>query len=225
MPSHILLVEDDRNLASVLTDTLRSAGYAAEHTADLAAERVACGDYDLVILDVLLPRENGFTLCRRLRDCGVQTPVLMLTALNDPASIVKGLEGGADDYVTKPFDPAVLLARIQALLRREAFYRARNLAVYEFAGITIDFARGTLRRGPALVSLSGKELQLLRHLIARRGEIVSRHELLREVWGYSEAITRTVDVHIAALRQKLEQEPHHPAHIVTVRGEGYRFTG
>lgn len=223
MPRQILLVEDDRNLAAVLADTLRGAGYAAEHTTDCPTEQMA--DYDLVILDVLLPRENGFTLCRRLRDAGVQTPVLMLTALNDPESIVKGLAEGADDYVTKPFDPSVLLARIQALLRREALYKAQNLTAYRFGDVSIDFMKGFVTRGKLRTSLSGKELHLIRYLISRRGEIVTRQELLREVWGYADAITRTVDVHVAALRQKLEMEPHHPAWIVTVRGEGYRFMG
>ncbi|MBL8221024.1 MAG: response regulator transcription factor [Bryobacterales bacterium] len=223
MPRQILLVEDDRNLAAVLADTLRGAGYAAEHATECPTGQIA--DYDLVILDVLLPRENGFTLCRRLRDAGVQTPVLMLTALNDPESIVKGLAEGADDYVTKPFDPSVLLARIQALLRREALYKSQNLTAYQFGDVSIDFLKGFVMRGKLRTSLSGKELHLIRYLISRRGEIVTRQELLREVWGYADAITRTVDVHVAALRQKLEREPHHPAWIVTVRGEGYRFTG
>jgi len=223
MPRQILLVEDDRNLAAVLTDTLRGAGYAAEHTTDCATEQVA--GYDLVILDVLLPREDGFTLCRRLRDAGVQTPVLMLTALSDPESIVKGLAEGADDYVTKPFDPTVLLARIQALLRREALYKAQNLTAYRFGDVSIDFLKGFITRGKMRTSLSGKELHLIRYLISRRGEIVTRQELLREVWGYADAITRTVDVHVSALRQKVEQEPHRPAWILTVRGEGYRFIG
>jgi len=223
MPRQILLVEDDRNLAAVLADTLRGAGYSADHTTECATEQMA--GYDLVILDVLLPRENGFTLCRRLRDAGVQTPVLMLTALNDPESIVKGLAEGADDYVTKPFDPTVLLARIQALLRREALYKARNLTAYRFGDVSIDFLKGFVTRGKLRTSLSGKELHLIRYLISRRGEIVTRHELLREVWGYADAITRTVDVHVAALRQKVEAEPHRPAWILTVRGEGYRFMG
>lgn len=223
MPRQILLVEDDRNLAAVLADTLRGAGYDARHTTECATEQMA--GYDLVILDVLLPRENGFTLCRKLRDAGVHTPVLMLTALNDPESIVKGLAEGADDYVTKPFDPSVLLARIQALLRREALYRAQNLTGYQFGEIYVDFLKGLVTRGNIRMCLSGKELHLIRYLISRRGEVVTRHELLREVWGYADAITRTVDVHIAALRQKVEQEPHRPAWIVTVRGEGYRFIG
>lgn len=225
MPRHILLVEDDQNLATVLCDTLRHSGYSVEHTCDCRVERLVRQAYDLLILDILLPEEDGFTVCRRLRGEGVQTPVMMLTGLNDPGSIVKGLTEGADDYVTKPFDPAVLLARIEALLRREALYRAQNLAGYQFGEVTVDFRKGLVIRNQVRMSLSAKELHLMRYLISRRGEILSRHELLREVWGYSDAITRTVDVHIAALRQKVEEKPHHPAYIVTVRGEGYRFAG
>ncbi|MFN7939674.1 MAG: response regulator transcription factor [Bryobacteraceae bacterium] len=225
MPRHILLIEDDQNLATVLCDTLRHSGYSVEHTCDCRVESLVRQAYDLLILDVLLPEEDGFTVCRRLRGEGVQTPVMMLTGLNDPGSIVKGLTEGADDYVTKPFDPSVLLARIEALLRREALYRAQNMAGYEFGDVTIDFRKGLVIRNQVRMSLSAKELHLMRYLISRRGDVVNREELLREVWGYSDAITRTVDVHIAALRQKVEEKPHHPAYIVTVRGEGYRFTG
>jgi two-component system, OmpR family, alkaline phosphatase synthesis response regulator PhoP len=223
MPPNILLVEDDLNLAAVLSDTLRGAGYAVDCAAQCVMEQLTARPCDLVILDVLLPGESGFTVCRRLRDAGVHTPVLMLTGLNDAASIVKGLTEGADDYVTKPFDPAVLLARIQALLRREELYRAQNLSSYRFGEVFIDFMKGLVVRKNGRATLSAKELHLMRYLISRRGEVVSRHELLREVWGYPEAITRTVDVHIASLRQKVEDNPRQPAHIVTVRGEGYRF--
>lgn len=224
MPHQILLVEDDQNLATVLSDTLRHSGYRVEHR-ERCPEGLAREAFDLLILDVMLPEADGFTLCRNLRHEGVHTPIMMLTGLNDPGSIVKGLAEGADDYVTKPFDPAVLLARIEALLRREALYRAQNLAGYEFGGVTVDFLKGFVVRNQMRMGLSAKELHLMRYLISRRGEVVSREELLREVWGYSDAITRTVDVHIAALRQKVEEKPHHPAYIVTERGEGYRFTG
>lgn len=225
MSRRILLVEDDLNLTAVLSDTLMGEGFQVESLSDggALASRLSQQRFDLLLLDVMLPGEDGFSLCRRLRTDGFHIPLILLTALDTTMSKVQGLSAGADDYVSKPFDPAELVARIRALLRRSNLNGAMELAEFRFDGVYVDFFKGVAMHRGERVSLSGKELQLLRYLISRRGMVVSRDELLREVWGYAEAITRTVDVHIAALRQKLEDDPKHPAHILTIRGEGYLF--
>lgn len=226
MRNRILIVEDDPSLATVLTDTLSLEGFDVESTADgvSARERAASELYDLVVLDVQLPGCSGFEVCHSLRDQGVSTPILMLTGRTSVADRVQGFRSGADDYVLKPFDIQELLARIDALIRRARSERLAELRSYRFGAVETDFARGRVTKGGQRIGLAAKELQLLRYLIARKGAVVSRQELLTEVWGYGPVISRTVDVHIASLRQKVEDDPrYYPRHIVTIRGEGYVF--
>jgi DNA-binding response OmpR family regulator len=220
----ILLVEDEAGLVLTLTDRLEMQGYAVESAADGAAglEKALANSYDLIILDVMLPQMNGFEVCRKLREHGSMVPILMLTARGQLADKVHGLKTGADDYLTKPFEVMELLARIEALLRRAP--QASVPEALRFGPAEVDFKRGEARVNGAPVNLSAREFQLLRYLAERRGEVVSRAELLKDVWGYTCApLTRTVDVHITWLRQKLEEDPKHPRHILTLRGAGYKL--
>jgi two-component system alkaline phosphatase synthesis response regulator PhoP len=187
---------------------------------------MACGAaYDAIILDVMLPRRNGMDVCRELRQRGVSTPILMLTARGQTADKVAGLKIGADDYLTKPFEMTELLARVEALLRRTPAFEAAG-GVYQFGSIRLDVRRTEVTRNGKPVTLSAKEFQLLRYLSERRGTTVSRETLLSEVWGYGGVTSsRTVDVHIAWLRQKLEEDPPQPQWILTVHGMGYRLAG
>ena len=225
MSSRILLVEDEPGLRMTLTDRLASEGYAVEGREDgeSALEAVSNG-FDLILLDVMLPGMSGFDVCRAVRQKGIDTPILILTARGQVTEKVVGLKLGADDYLTKPFDMLELLARIEALLRRGPGEAARPVSTYRFGEILVDFRRAKVTRAGKPVMLSARELQLLKYLIDHRGLMVSRDELLHEVWGY-EAMpsTRTVDVHVAWLRQKLEERPKYPQYILTVRGLGYRF--
>lgn len=225
MPFRVLFVEDDSSLATVLTDTLHAEGYLVEQVSngETAVERAAAQSYDLVLLDVCLPGYSGIVACRRMREQHVHTPVLMLSGCGATAEKVLGLNAGADDYLSKPFEPEELLARMRALIRRERTQALATLLEYRFDGVYVDFFRGAARKHGETVSLSFKELHLLRYLIYRRGIVLSREELLREVWGYQATGTRTVDMHIATLRQKLEDDPQRPRRLITVRGEGYMF--
>jgi DNA-binding response OmpR family regulator len=222
----LLMIEDEPGLRLTLTDRLTAEGFTVESRADglngLAAARQA--GYDLILLDVMLPGMDGFTICRTLREEGVDTPVLMLTARGQVDDRVAGLKIGADDYLPKPFHTPELLARIEALLRRaKKEPLAENLRIGD---IEIDAKAAVVRRDGQEVALSAKEYQLLRFLAQRRGEVVSRDMLLKEVWGYNATPnTRTVDVHMTWLRQKMEKDPSAPVHLVTVRGMGYRFDG
>jgi DNA-binding response OmpR family regulator len=224
MQQRILIVEDDPNIALVLHDALAAEGYTTEHAADgrHALQSALSRVFDLTLLDVGLPDKDGFSVCDELRRQGLHMPILMLTARDASGDKVRGLRMGADDYVTKPFDVPELLARIQALLRRTQSSPA-VLIEYRFGDIFVDFYRGRATKAERAIDLTTKELVLLRYLIARRGLVVSREELLSEVWGYQSTNTRTVDVHIATLRQKLEKHPHDPRHILTIRGGGYQF--
>jgi two-component system alkaline phosphatase synthesis response regulator PhoP len=227
MSSRILLVEDDPGLAMTVADLLAAEGHAIETANDgpSGLEKAAGGAFDLVILDVMLPGKNGFDVCRELRQQGKDVAVLMLTAKTQLTDRVVGLKLGADDYVTKPFEPAELLARIEALLRRVKRENLTPVARYRFNGVEIDFERGQVRKNGSPISLAAKELDLLHYLIDRRGKVVSREELLEAVWEYQPGVSsRTIDVHVAWLRQKLEDTPQHPKHIHTVRGVGYRFS-
>ena len=212
-----------------LTDRLRSEGYAVETAPDGEAglRRAAEESFDLVVLDVMLPRKNGFDVCRDLRARGRTTPVIMLTARGQVVDKVVGLKIGADDYVTKPFEMMELLARVEALLRRAPAGAARLPPdVYQFGPVRADFRRAEVVRDGRRVELSAREFKLLRYLVEHRGAAISRDELLNEVWGYDAMpATRTVDVHIAWLRQKLEPNPHHPQFILPVHGLGYKFVG
>ena len=221
----ILLVEDEPALVITLTDMLRGEGYEVESSSNgrEAKSRILREAFDLVILDVMLPGMNGFEICKAVREQGYKMPILMLTARDQTRDKVQGLRTGADDYLSKPFDPHELLARIEALLRR-APAQARSSEWQEFGDIRLDLQIGRVFRAGEKVDLSERELALLRYLIERRGTVVSRDELLLNVWGYSTApTTRTVDVHIAMLRQKLERDPKNPELIVTVHSQGYRF--
>jgi two-component system, OmpR family, alkaline phosphatase synthesis response regulator PhoP len=224
---NILLVEDDPGLALTLADLLGAEGYTVENATDgpSGLAKAVGGTFDLVVLDVMLPGKNGFEVCRELRRQGKDLAILMLTAKTQLSDRVVGLKLGADDYLTKPFEPAELLARIEALLRRVKKDKLAPVAGYRFDSVEIDFERGQVRKNGIQISLAAKELDLLRYLIDRRGKVVSREELLEGVWEYQPGVSsRTIDVHVAWLRQKLEDTPQHPKHIHTVRGVGYRFS-
>jgi two-component system alkaline phosphatase synthesis response regulator PhoP len=226
VPARILLVEDEANLRRTISDLLKSDGYDVSTSGDGAeAQELATSQpFDLIILDVMLPSRNGFDVCRNLRKQGVNTPILMLTARTELTNKVQGLKAGGDDYLTKPFETPELQARVEALLRRSSAGARPELRSYEFDGIELDFARSRLTKNGKTTVLGERECRLLRYLVERKGSVLSRDELLQEVWGYkSVPLTRTVDVHIAWLRQKLEDDPKNPQFIVTVHGHGYRF--
>ena len=228
MKRKILLIEDEPGLRITLGDRLSSEGYGIEAAADGEAgfERASSEDFDLIILDLMLPGKGGLDVCRDLRQQGLGTPILMLTARDQMVDKVLGLKIGADDYLTKPFDMPELLARIEALLRRTSKPAAGVAAVYQFGPIRVDFRKTEVLRDGQSVQMSAKEFQLLRYFIENRGNTISREELLQQVWGYtSTPHTRTVDVHIAWLRQKLEEDPKRPRWILTVHKLGYRFAG
>jgi two-component system, OmpR family, alkaline phosphatase synthesis response regulator PhoP len=228
MSSRILLIEDEPGLVLTISDLLELEGYEVESSLDgesglaIALEK----RFDLIVLDVMLPRKSGFDVCRQLRQQGIDAAIVMLTARGQVVDRVVGLKLGADDYVTKPFDPAELLARIEALLRR---VRKENLIPAEtfvFGDVQVDFRRSEVIRAGKPVSLAAKELQLLHYLIGNRERVIPREEIMRKVWEYStDASSRTIDTHVAWLRQKLEENPQSPRHIQTIRGRGYRFTG
>ncbi|MEE8522446.1 MAG: response regulator transcription factor [Thermoanaerobaculia bacterium] len=229
MASHeILLIEDEPGLLMSLTDRLESEGYGVETAADgdSGLARGLEGRFDLILLDVMLPKKNGFDVCRDLRREGVETPVLMLTARGQVVDKVVGLKLGADDYLTKPFDMMELLARVEVLLRRSRSTATAAGGRYAFGDVTVDFRRARITRGGEPVDLSALEYKLLRYFIEQRDELLSRDHLLDKVWGYdAEVYSRTVDQHVAALRRKLEPTPSHPQFILTVHGLGYRFAG
>lgn len=223
----ILLVEDEEGLILTLTDRLESEGFdvVSANDGEKGLETAYSASFDLIILDVMLPKKNGYDVCRDLRQRGVTTPILMLTAKGETIDKVLGLKLGADDYLTKPFEVIELLARIEALLRRSPAGRSGLSAeAFRFGTVTIDFKRAEVVRDNAPVELSAMEFKLLQYLIENRGVVHSRDRLLDAVWGYDAMpSTRTVDVHIAWLRQKLEMNPRHPNYIQTVHGLGYKF--
>jgi two-component system, OmpR family, alkaline phosphatase synthesis response regulator PhoP len=226
MNESILIVEDEQDLRMTLTDRLESEGFSVQFAKDgrEGLEKATSGAFDLIILDVMLPGKNGFDICRDVRQAGLVTPILMLTARGQTVDKVLGLKIGADDYVTKPFEMIELLARVEALLRRAPNKPLGQSAVQQFGAIRVDLRGTEVWRDGKPVNLSAREFQLLRYLIERPGKTISRDELLKEVWGYStETFTRTVDVHVASLRQKLEPDPKQPHYIVTVQGLGYKF--
>ena len=228
MSHRILLVEDEEGLRITLRDRLTGEGYEVETAADgsIGFERATSGGFDLILLDVMLPAKSGIDVCRDLRRQGNQTPILMLTAKSQTIDKILGLKIGADDYLTKPFEMLELLARIEALLRRSQGSPKTLPENYEFGAVRVDLRGTRVFRGEEELSLSAKEFQLLRYLIEHRGETLARDKLLQEVWGYQSApSTRTVDVHVAWLRQKIEPDAKKPQWIVTVHGLGYRFAG
>jgi DNA-binding response OmpR family regulator len=223
--SKILIIEDEQSILMSLEDDLGLEGHTVTGEGDGAKgfERARAGGYDLIILDIMLPGMDGFEICKRLRAAGDTTPILVLTAKGQEVDKVLGLELGADDYVTKPFSRRELLARVKALLRRVDF-ADQPVEQFQFGNVTVDFKGYEVRRDGQPVDLTAKEFALLRLLIARKGEVVRRDAILDEVWGDdSDVFLRTVDTHVVHLRQKLEQEPARPKHIVNVRGVGYKF--
>lgn len=223
----ILLVEDEEGLILTLTDRLRSEGFEVVSANDGEKGFAAATEtsFDAIILDVMLPKKNGYDVCRDLRQKGIKTPILMLTAKGETIDKVLGLKLGADDYLTKPFEIIELLARIEALLRRSPATRnGVSSDAFRFGEVSIDFKRADVSRNDSPVDLSAMEFKLLQYLIENRGVVHSRDHLLDQVWGYDAMpSTRTVDVHIAWLRQKLEENPKHPQFIQTVHGLGYKF--
>jgi two-component system alkaline phosphatase synthesis response regulator PhoP len=224
--ARLLLAEDEPSLVLTLTDRLRAEGYAVEAAGDgdTALERAQSGGFDLLLLDVMLPRRDGFEVCRELRQRGLALPILMLTARGQVVDRVIGLKLGADDYLTKPFEHAELLARIEALLRRTRGEVPNRIDAFAFGPIRVDFRAGEVTRDGEPVPLAPRELELLHFFVAHRDQVLSRERLLDEVWGYEATVqSRTVDVHVLALRQKLEADPARPRYLRTVHGRGYRF--
>ncbi|MBX9602615.1 MAG: response regulator transcription factor [Bryobacteraceae bacterium] len=227
MSARILIVEDEPGVVLTLTDRLEAEGFSvsSESDGEKGLERALAEPFDLLLLDITLPGRNGLDICRKLRSTGNGVPVLMLTARAQVVDKVVGLQIGADDYLTKPFDMMELLARVEALLRRSP-KRDQPVERFEFGRVRIDFRAGEVIRDGKPVELSAREFQLLRFLVEHRGKILSRDQLLREVWGYQALpLTRTVDVHMAWLRQKLEPNAKQPQYFLTLRGLGYKFTG
>lgn len=230
MNERILVIEDELELCISLGDRLRSEGYAVEfeHDGNAGMKRAVDATFHLIILDLMLPLRSGFDVCTGLRRIGVHTPILLLTARSQTTDKVVGLKLGADDYVTKPFDTHELMARIEALLRRSVSGKS---VVYpgdrdtcQIGDMFIDLRSGKVTRADKQVELTTREFQLLRFLIEHRGSIVTRDQLLREVWGHEPGtVTRTVDVHMASLRQKLERTPRRPDYLITVAGAGYKL--
>ena len=222
------MVEDEASLALTLSDRLRAEGYDVEARQQRRVGARAAREtqpFDLLILDLMLPGIDGFEVCRELRRRGLRLPVLMLTARSEVIDKVVGLKLGADDYLTKPFEMVELLARLEALLRRSGEGRT-GLHSYQFGEVKVDFRRAEVFLAGEPVALSSMEMRLLQEFIEHRGELLSREHLLDEVWGYDETpFSRTVDVHVASLRQKLEPTPSHPRYIITVHRRGYRFDG
>jgi two-component system alkaline phosphatase synthesis response regulator PhoP len=226
MNESILIVEDEPGLAITLEDRLRSEGYQVTIARDglEGFERASTTPFDLIILDIMLPGKSGLDICRDLRQRSCSTPILMLTAKGQTVDKVVGLKVGADDYLTKPFEMAELLARIEALLRRAGQAPPKLGDAVQFGAVRVDFRRTEVTKAGHPVPLSAKEWQLLRYFLEHRGETLSRERLLKEVWGYGAMpSTRTVDVHVAWLRQKLEDDPRKPQWILTVVGLGYKF--
>ena len=223
----ILLVEDEEGLIITLTDRLRSEGFevVSANDGEKGLDAACRESFDLILLDVMLPKKSGYDVCRDLRQRGVSTPILMLTAKGETIDKVLGLKLGADDYLTKPFEVIELLARVEALLRRSpAQTNGHSAEAFRFDEVAVDFKRATVAKGKVTVELSAMEFKLLQYLIENRGVVHSRDHLLDQVWGYDAMpSTRTVDVHIAWLRQKLEANPKHPRFIQTVHGLGYKF--
>jgi two-component system alkaline phosphatase synthesis response regulator PhoP len=224
----ILIVEDEPGLVLTLTDRLRSEGYDVDSASDgpTGLERATRDRWDLILLDVMLPGANGFDVCRDLRQRGVTTPILMLTARGQIVDKVLGLKIGADDYLTKPFDMLELTARVEVQLRRRAAAATGQQAQYRFGDVLVDFRKAEVSRAGHAAELSAREFLLLKYFIEHREATLTRDELLNEVWGYhSMPSTRTVDVHVAWLRQKIEENPRHPKYLTTVHGLGYKFIG
>jgi DNA-binding response OmpR family regulator len=224
MKETILVVEDDESLITTLGDRLRGERYVVDVAKDAeeGLEKINQSPFDLLIVDVMLPYRSGFDLCREVRQSGLAIPILFLTARSSVVDKVVGLKLGGDDYLTKPFEAEELMVRVEALLRRKPLQTGAR--VHQYGSLRVDVPRQEVTRDGKIVYLSGQEFHLLNYLMERAGQTISRAELLRAVWGYNESTySRTVDVHIFALRRKLEDDPARPVLITTVTGHGYRF--
>ena len=223
--ARILIVEDDEGIALALGDDLRLEGYdiVLARDGDEAVRRATRESFDLILLDLMLPRKDGYQVCREVRHAGVATPIIMLTARAQDVEKVVGLDLGADDYVTKPFNPMELRARVAAVLRRT---RGGQRERYSFGDIDVDFRRCEVRRAGVLLDVSTTEFKLLSALIEQRGKVLGRDQLLDAAWGRDVHVTeRAVDNHVVGLRRKIELDPAEPRYITSVRGMGYRFDG
>ena len=224
---NILIIEDEESILMALEDDLRVEGYEVSSATDgmqgfsMAKEQ----GYDLIILDIMLPKMNGFEVCKQLRQAGITTPILILTAKSQEIDKVLGLELGADDYVTKPFSPRELLARVNALFRRVKQTR-QGIDLYHFGDVEVDFKKYEAKKSGQPIYLTALEFALLHFLIKHKDLVVSRDSILDEVWGDDVYVyPRTVDTHIAHLRKKIEDDPANPKYIIGVRGIGYKFKG
>ncbi len=223
--TRILVVEDEPGIAMALEDDFRSEGYEVEVIGDgeAASSRAREQPFDVIVLDLMLPRKDGFEVCRELRRAGVRTPVIMLTAKTQEAEKVLGLELGADDYVTKPYSPRELRARVKAVLRRA---NAEGPEIYRFGDVEVDFARCEVRRAGHSLDVKPQEFKVLAVFVHHRGRALTRQQLLDEAWGQGTFVTdRVVDNQITNLRKKIEPAPSRPRYLVSVRGMGYRFDG
>ena len=226
--TRILVIEDEPQMLLGLRDNLELEGYEVVTAADgdEGLAKVIATAPDLVILDITLPRKNGFEVCRELRARANPTPVVMLTARSQETEKVLGLELGADDYVTKPFSITELLARVRAVLRRTTSHKPSPVDMVRIGDIEIDFKLHQARRGKTRIEFTAREFDLLRYFVQHIGQVVTREQILNEVWGYEEfPTTRTIDNFVAKLRQKIEKSPHAPEHILTIHGSGYKFVG
>ena len=232
MNENILIVEDEEALRMALGDRLRSEGYVIDFAVDgeQGMEKATQLPFDLIILDIMLPMRSGLEVCTDIRRAGLATPVIILTARSQTSDKVVGFHLGADDYVTKPFDTLELMARIKALLRRAPIRTSTvsrgGSGVHQFGSITVDVPGTVVTRDGENVYLTAREFELLRYFVEHPGITLSRQDLLREVWGHdANTLTRTVDVHVASLRRKLESVPQRPRMILTISGLGYKFNG
>jgi len=221
----VLIVEDDESMGTALKDGFSYEGYEVAFATDGATGLQMAKEQapDLILLDVMLPKMSGFDVCKEIRACGSAVPIIMLTARGQEIDKVLGLKLGADDYVTKPFGFMELMARVEALLRRASGQSGRTES-FTFGDVSADFKKGEVRRKGKLLDMSARELKLLQYMIEHRGQVIPRDRLLDEVWGYDEApMTRTVDMHVAKLRKKIEAKPHDPQFLLTIHGLGYKF--
>jgi len=226
MNGKVLIVEDDQAMAVALRDGFEYEGYTVQVARDgavglkLASDR----DLDLIVLDVMLPKMSGFDVCKQLRSAGNETPIIMLTARGQEIDKVVGLKIGADDYVTKPFSFMELMARVEALIRRSTRKPEQSVDEFAFGDVAVNFKRFEVSKAGQPLEMSPREFNILKYFIEHRGEVITRDQLLDSVWGYgSFPLTRTVDMHIAKLRQKIEDTPHDPKFVITVHRVGYKF--
>jgi DNA-binding response OmpR family regulator len=221
----VLVIEDELQMRAMLTDNLQFEGYrvTAVESAEAGLAEMERNSFALIVMDVMLPGISGFELCRQLRGRGTRVPIIMLTALTTERDRVDGLDVGADDYVSKPFSVRELLARVRAQVRRDDWH-ANSGEEFSFGDVTVRPRQRLVLRKGRRIALSAREFELLRYLAAHRNEVVSREQLLRDVWGYHQlSVTRTVDNYIAKLRTELEPKPHEPRYIITVHGSGYQL--